>query len=102
MPEEDEEEIVVVGFRKQDIRKIAEFCTKEKIPVINVDAEKTNWNEIIGKALESPVLMKVMDLVDHHLERKHQEDMDIIEEEMGIRDVDYEDVDEEDDEDEEE
>lgn len=63
---------IVVAFRKKDIRKIAEFCVRNNIPVVPMDKD-TDWEQILGKALDSPVLVEAVKLIDHYLEYKQSE-----------------------------
>jgi len=64
------DETINLLFRKKDVQKIAEFCTKNNIPVV-VAEEKINLGELLGEILQSPVVEKALTVVDHHLERKH-------------------------------
>lgn len=105
MPNDEETETIVVAFRRRDIRKVAEFCVRNRIPVVAMEKE-TDWEQILGKALDSPVLVEAVKLLDHYIEYKNSEKKRGKGKKGKVVDVDYEEVgadeDEEEDEDAEE
>ena len=89
---------IIVAFRRKDIRKIADFCVKNKIPVVPMEKD-TNWEEILGKALDSPVLVEAVKLMDHYIAYKKENEGENGNGKNGkkkkkVIDVDYEEVDE--------
>lgn len=69
---DNEEENVVLVFRKRDVRKIADFCSKNNILVAPYrdNNNKVDWTVITHDVLNSPVIMKGVDALIQYMDNK--------------------------------